>query len=272
MERPANRQARTRSEPKPSPIPSIDGRLSQILGDRSSLTSYQRVEWIRAHSGELNDEEKATILGFIQSGSVPAGLGEREWHWIVDSLFTELRNGARDPFALTQAFYDIFSDRSLDAIVRDYVLQHLGHLGHQGGDAEIIHAAALAGVAEIETTIAGTALLLLHREPPPKETATLAAADPASLAMALINNPDASTAAKVTALQIAAQRGAEGVLDAAAALLQTDAPVMVKVAAVAAVAETGSNANLAILHEINADHPFLARAVGAGMQKLAAKD
>jgi len=260
-------------EPAPAVEIPLPGRLETVFGETAGLGSRDRVEWLRENGRDLDEEEMEGLLALVESGTIPAGLDEREWHWIVDRIFTELRNAARDPELLTARLDGIFSNQRLDPVVRDYALQHLGHLGTQGGDAAIIRAAAMAGLAEVDSTIAGTALLLLHREPPiPADAVPQGGGiDPGMLALQIIGNQHASVASRVTAIQIAARRGADGTLPAAAAILQSeDAPVLLRVAAVAAIAETGSQADLPILEELSTDSPALLRAASAGIRKLAA--
>jgi hypothetical protein len=251
-----------------------------VLGAAGTLPARHRIEWLREHGWDFNDAERSAVLDLLASGHVPAGLTPGEWHWTVDRLLTELRLGTADPRALTRELHGIFSDRSLDPVIRDYALQHLGHLGREGGDAAIVRAAALSGLAETATPMAGTALLVLHYEPgdpgvpePAFEPGrrALDAPDPGTLALDLLGNEGASAAARATAFQVAAQRRAEGTLPAAVEVLRSDAPLLLRVAAAGAVAEAGSRADLPVLEELPAASPVLRRAVDAGIRKLAAR-
>lgn len=250
-----------------------------ILGDRGNLSGRQRISWIREHGKEFGEPEVKEIVDYLQSGEIPDGLSEGQWHWIVDELLTALRVETKNPGELTRQLEGIFSNSALDLVVRDYALQHLGHLGREGGDQEVIRAAAMAGLQEIGSPMAGTALLVLHNEPATLSGGTRAgngggtpppdpAGDPGSLALTLLANERASLPSRVTALQVAAQRGTGGTVRAAAGVLESDAPVLLKIAAIAAVGEAGSPADLALLQSVSANSPQLQRAIRSATAKL----
>ena len=268
-----------------TPVPSLSIHLQQLLGDDSNMAGKMRIAWVGKHGADLEENEVETILAFLHSGRVPAGLSEGEWYWLVDELFTALRAGTGSPQKLTGQLAELFADTALDLVVRDYALQHLGHLGGEGGDLETIRAAAATGLEETATPIAGTALLVLHNDPGgsavegdrtaaaapngPNDTGAPAQTrDPGLLALGLLGNEQASVASKVTAFQVAARHKAAGTRSAAVAALGGDAPLLLRFAAVAALGEVGTPADLPLLQSLPADNKRLQQAVESAMRKL----
>jgi hypothetical protein len=243
----------------------LPGDLGRILADDESLGSRARIQLLRDREAVFNNAEIESILAYLHGGGIPAGLRVEEWHWIVDEILTRLRIESTDPKTLTAKLAEVFANAALDPVVRDYALQHVGHLGREGGDAAVAHATALRGLAETGTPLAGTALLVLHHEP-----ATAAGPDreTGDRALELINDGTASVPARVTALQVAARHHPGRALEAASDLLAGDAPVFLQVAAVAAIGATGSANDLPLLQSLPPDNPVLQRAVRAAIGKL----
>lgn len=250
---------------EPRPPGSLPGDLGLVLGDDPKTGSRARIQILRDREASFNGAEIEGILTYLQSGIIPEGIRTEEWHWIVDELFTRLRTESGDPKDLTRKLADLFANVALDPVVRDYALQHVGHLGREGGDAAVAHASALRGLEETGSPLAGTALLVLHNEP-----GSGGGKDPLAGARAveLFRNENAAVPARVTALQVAARHGAEGTLGAASELLVGEASAFLKVAAIAAIGEVGSESDLPLLQSLPADNPILQRAVRAAIQKL----
>lgn len=251
--------------PAPRPAVLLPGDLGRVLGDDKALGSRARIQILRDRDASFNGAEIEGILAYLHGGIMPEGLRADEWHWIIDELFTRMRTESGDPKDLTRKLAEVFANAALDPVVRDYALQHVGHLGREGGDTAVAHDAALRGLEETGSPLAGTALLVLHNEP-----GTAGAKDELAGARAveILRNGNAAVPARVTALQVAARQDAEGTLEAASELLAGESSAFLKVAAVAAVGEVGSAADLPLLESLPADNPILRHAVRTAIQKL----
>lgn len=245
----------------------LSEQLKLILGDDSKLTSLERIERLRARDFRFNDSEVAEIFAYLQSGRMPSGLSAEAWHWIVDQLFTTIRIGTSQPSEVAVQMDKIFANSNLDPVIRDYALQHLGHLGGEGADPEIVRGAATQGLGEPNGSIAGTGLLVLHNQPASADPGR----NPGELALALLGSDKASSASKTTALTVATRHKTAGTLEAAIGQVQGEQPLHLKLAAVATIAELGDAGDIPILEGMGENpNPHFQRVLQAAIRKLSA--
>jgi hypothetical protein len=115
-----------------------------------------------------------------------------------------------------------------ETVVRDYIMQHLGHLWEQHGAREEIEKTLWQAVATSDQTTPGTALIALSRGyERDGETENLAKVRHQALALA--QNPTTPLPVRVTALSIAGDGGGEEVKQLAGKLVgNSETPAILK--------------------------------------------
>ena len=218
-------------------------RLNAILGD-TGLSVLQRVETLESLKSSLNRNEQEQIYRAIENRIIPEGITGPSWHWIVDELISSLRGMGADPTEITTRLVALYLDRKQHEVVRDYALQHLGHLRSEGGDIELIEQALVGAISEKEGSIAGTALLALNQKG--------LLADTAETAIKVAEDVNASLHSRVTAIQVAGKQGDVKVLPLAIEITENRlAPVLLRMAAIATLADLGATDQLPLIKDLS---------------------
>ena len=115
-----------------------------------------------------------------------------------------------------------------DPVVRDYIMQHLGHLWEKDGARKEIDAALWRAVETADETTPGTALIALSRGyARDQDKKSQAAVHERALALAA--DPDTPLAVRVTVLAIAGDGGGNEVKKLANRLIQnSDTPLILR--------------------------------------------
>lgn len=243
------------------------GNLRKILAERKS-TARQRVLGIESlrSSSDLDDDSIQAALDYLKNTVQHEGISLGQYHWIIDELITTLRTNGTANAELSHVLAGIYSDKSRDPVIRDYALQHLGHLRSEGGDANTISETLSSATHEKNDTIAGTALIALgerYGAEPLQEKNSVSA-------MSIVNDTSYDLRSRITAMQVAGQQGDLEVLPVAAkTAADVSQPVALRMAAIATLADLGAkdqNALLATLEDSN--DPRLRSAAGAAIDKL----
>ena len=126
----------------------------------------ERIDRVHSLSTNLNVEEIHDLYAFLTAApakneNLPA------LHYLKNEIFTALRNQGTFPAGLTEVMIAISEDSRQDLVTRDYALQHLSIWCGEGAEDEAGSAQrirnTLIQAAQQPTTLAGTALLGLHR-------------------------------------------------------------------------------------------------------------
>ena len=183
-------------------------------------TVNERVLRLQAMRGiELSKEERESALVFFAGKQVPDGMGKGSMQWLADELLTVLRLQQPPWEGLAAELAKVAFQPDTDPVVRDYIMQHLGHLWEQAGARKEIDAALWRAVETADETTPGTALIALSRGyARDQDKKSQAAVDERALAFA--RNPDAILAVRVTALSIAGDGGGAEVKELAGRLIK----------------------------------------------------
>jgi len=103
-------------------------------------------------------------MTFLSGRQVPEGISRGSMRWLADELLTVMR--LQDPpwGSLADELGKAAFQPGTDPVVRDYLMQHLGHLWEQHGAREEIERTLWQAVATSDETTAGTALVALSRD------------------------------------------------------------------------------------------------------------
>ena len=154
-------------------------------------------------------------------------------------------------------------------VVRDYALQHLGHIRSEGGDTAIIDSTLIAATSEKRGTIAGTALLALNAQS--KNDQSLIATTQQQ-ALTIVNDVGYDVRSRISALLVAGQQGNSDVLTMAVEIASSDTqPVMLRTAAISTLASLQAKDQQAMLESLSQSQDArLQAAATAAVNKLTA--
>ena len=192
-------------------------------------TVDERVRQLQVMRGiSFSGDERKAALAFLAGTDWPEGMGKGSAHWLADELLTALRLQNPPWDGLAVALGEVAFQPGTDPVVRDYIMQHLGHLWEQYGAREEIDQSLWRAVGTSDETTPGTALIALSRgyERDQREKNL---ADVWQRALALAADPNTTLAVRVTALSIAGDGGGREVKELAESLAKnSETPVILK--------------------------------------------
>lgn len=198
------------TSPSPQSSTRKSSRPLQVLAT-GSQTVEERVRQLQGMRGiSLSKEERVAALSFLADKKVPEGMGKASLQWLAYELLTVMRvqeppwDGPAEDLAKA-AFQP-----GTDPVVRDYSMQHLGHLWEQSGSREEIEKSLWQAVDTSDETTPGTALIALNRGYE-RDRQEEGLAKVRQQALSLAQNPNTTLAVRVTALSIAGDGGGTAV-------------------------------------------------------------
>lgn len=261
IEHPSNKHSRNSAGRNKASVSNTSTRLDPVLGD-SGLSVRQRVAALDALDSPLSRGESEAIFRGIENPIHLGDIGESSWHWLVDELITTLRKRGAAPGEIRERLEAIHRDTSRSIVVRDYALQHLGHLRSESVDTEPITRTLTSAVAEKRGPLAGTALLALN------QTRVNRRAGEAALAVAA--DPTTDIRSRITAIQVAGRQGNPDALPLAVEIATaTDQPIPFRMAAIATLGDLRAVGQWLLLSNLStAADPRLRTAARAALKKL----
>ena len=195
-------------------------------------TVDERVRQLQGLRGiSLSKDEREAALAFLAGKDWPDGMGKGSAHWLADELLSLLRLQEPPWDGLAAALGEVAFQPNTDPVLRDYIMQHLGHLWEQYGSREEIEQALWRAVSTSDTTTPGTALIALSRGYGRDQQAGRLG-DVRQRAFELARNPEIPLAVRVTALSIAGDGGGKDVTALAQDLARAaNTPVILRVVA-----------------------------------------
>ena len=123
----------------------------------------ERVQQLQGMRGiSLSMEERESALAFLAGKEVPEGMGKSSMQWLADELLTVMRLQEPPWDGLAEELAKAAFQPGTDPVVRDYNMQHLGHLWEQYGSRKEIDTALWRAVASSDETTPGSAPRLFH--------------------------------------------------------------------------------------------------------------
>ena len=224
--------------------PQIDSRASHritqnrmltVVDLKSDLNVRSRVTQMRSLSALSSDEQETLYAAMLQD-ELPEGISRPSWNWMVDVMMTTLRTQGADISTMVERFSELARTERVDYTVRDYALQHLGHLKGEGADRETVDPILSDALGITDATVAGTALLALDNGLQSGELTEEVRIPRASQAAAIASDTSYSLESRVTALQVAARHDPSSVAQLAQQIVaQDDAAEILKLSAQAAL-------------------------------------
>jgi len=186
--------------------------------DRKGVKVDPWVAEVQALRGaSLTSAEREAALAFLAGEQVPEGIGKGSMQWLSDELLTALRLQDLPWKGLAAALAEAAFQPTTDPVVRDYIMQHLGHWWEQNGAQPEIETALWRGVETADSTTPGTSLIALNngyqRDGRADDLARVR-----EKALELAGSPNATLAVRSTALSIATEGGGKESRELAARL------------------------------------------------------
>jgi len=202
--------------------------------------------------------------------------------------------------AIENLLVDIYSNTNQSVILRDYVIQHLVTWHPHAEDKTLIRDTLWSALSEVDSSIAGTALLGLHRLS--SRNADIDSARIAEVAVALAEggNPESASSpnpailtlepqtlnprfqrgapepstdigelTQIAALRVCGERGLKKALPVAQKLAEKAETIPIQIAAIAALGDMGNWQEEIVLLELSkANNPRLKLAVESALMRL----
>lgn len=230
----------TAVEPLPAPVDPAPSLLSEI----STLSTQDEKGCLRriGHLGvNLTGDEVAQAYAFLRlphSGDA--------WEAVQkNNLMNVLREQVLPPPGLAALLAEMVASESLSLTVRDYALQHLVAFYPRGEDQRIIIDTIRSALGQVQTSMAGTAMLGLRRLDPVDNSITPDEVRAAARSIAL--NERAGELARLTAIRLCGEFGMEEVLPEVRSIVLHEKKTLLRVAAIGALGELGGRKDEALL-------------------------
>ncbi len=211
-----------------------------VAGDSADMNA--RFAAAETLGNDLQRDDIATLYAFLRT---PLASGQKNLPGLY-ALQNEVLNVLRDQTVVPQAFTDtlisVYHDAALDSVTRDYSIQHLATWYEQGApDAPEAPRKILQVLQEAtfeKASIAGTALLALHLLAAEDDTLQ-SEIDRAALRLACGERTE--VAARITAIQVCAERRLREALPVIEKLAQSAACTPLRLSALAALRQFGAS-------------------------------
>ena len=254
-------KAKAASAPRILPVFGLNG---------ESLAVRQKA--IDALATPYTPDEIAAAIAFLHSTGERPGVPPGVEHVLKNGLMDLLTRHGASPTNLLQELCALYSDRQQDSVTRDYAVQYviancLRDTAGSAADRPVAREALWEALHETDSSIAGTALLGLHRLAATDLTIESNRLDEAALR--LVSEPGVGNLARITALQVCAQRRLADALPSAVELARHGESVSVKAAAISALGDLGGQPEQELLQTLRKqDEPALRVAINSALRRL----
>lgn len=250
---------------RPTAETAVPPSLRGIVGLDPRLDFHGRLAAIHALGRDLSPAEVQCLGDFLQGQFDPPD--PRGTTVLKNDLMDKLLEQRQPPPALVPLLIGLFRDPRQDIVLRDYAVQHLVSWAQEVGPQPAIEPVLWEALAETQSSLAGTALLGLHRLAAQDQTmdrARLAAA-----ALRLAGDPKVGELARITALRVCGEVNVGEALPLALALAEKAPSVPLRIAALASLGELGGPSEVPFLQTVTNRHePRLLPAAQSALRRL----
>jgi hypothetical protein len=245
------------------------------LGIRKAQNQEERWSAIHDLGKTLPPHEIDALIRFLEDRTV-GGPGE-DIRGIKNDILEALIDQDPQPARIQEVILSMFRDKSHEEWWRNFCVQHFellyrrkwsGGSAVSGDPARVAMADAYReALAETGNSIAGTALLGIARlsENYPEFDKKAVS----KTAVQIAGDEHADPSGRIAALQVAGGLGGVAILPVARSVAASGSPVALRMAAVSAISEVGTQEDLPILSQINrADEAYLAKAARSALHRI----
>jgi hypothetical protein len=241
----------------------------QLIFDPSAPIG-RRLNAVSFLGPNLDQRETETLYRFLAAKPPSSETNLPGLRVLKNNLLSLLLNQASFPSGLAEVMVEIYHDQGQDAITRDYAVQHLGTCygcdrREEAKSDSLIRQTLEIAVCE-HSSIAGTALLALHRLPV-RSDEWKKRID--SLALQLAQSTDFPSPVRVSAIQVCAERNLRVILPTLLRVAQDPMEPVFRLAALNALCQFGDERARPILQRaLGETDPLLWEAARTGIKKL----
>lgn len=240
------------------PVPAT---VRPILSAQTNIG--ERLKAIHSLKKNLNYEEITALYSFLKSRPTSAEKNIPGLHVVKNDILNALRDQTVSPAGLTDTMIAIYHDPKQDNVTRDYAIQHLISWYEQGAidavtakekiqavltEASGSDASSLGEAVQKNSSIAGTALLGLHRLS--VLDSMFNSTEIGQAALRLAQASDTPIATRITALQICAEREIKQALPTLESLVQISENIPLRISAIAALGQLGGKEQAVFLRQL----------------------
>jgi hypothetical protein len=215
-------------------------------------TYNERLTIVRSLGGTLDRNEKDTLFIYLNRDLLKDGTSRMQEHFLRNTIMDILVN-QQNLTGVAEGLLNVYRNRNLDPVVRDYAIQHLGVL-YEKADSRprnLIKDGLFQATAEMEGTLAGTGLLALNRLAGLYED--ISSEQLAQAALLAAGNERISDESRTTALQVCALMQLPDAAQIAADILSNSENTHLQISAIAALGYVGDADQIEILSSILSD-------------------
>jgi hypothetical protein len=263
-----NRPAVSMDIPAPPPTARTPFLLKLILNPTAGIRD--RLEAIRELDDNLDPGQIDALYSFLKSHPDSRETNPSGLRTLKNNVLNALRNQIPPPAGLTATLIDIFHDRAQDFVTRDYAVQHLtswySRSAADSPDAKERIQTTLKEAVREKTSISGTALLGLHRLSLSDRSFNGPEIDRSALRMA--TSSDTPLAARITAIQVCAERGLVQALPEIKRFAGVRGQTALQISAIAALGKLGGAEDALMLQRLENEGDIALRPAIAAALKL----
>lgn len=263
----------------------------------------ERLSAVARLGEDLSHDQISRLYAFLKALPGPTERNLAALNLLKNNIVCRLQDQIHPPAGLTATLIEVHLNRAQDPVARDYALQHLITWHEQGArdapDAKARIHSVLWQAAQEETTIAGTALLGLHRintserqampftggdllqRPGAPSVDTSGTFQPSGgpdgeeisqAALRMLAAAGLPCASRITAIQVCAEREVTQALPAIQTLAQTESSTALRISAIAALGYLGGPDQAALLQRLDAEpNQALKPAIQGALRRLQAR-
>lgn len=256
-------------------VPSVDLKNAPTIFATLPVkaSSGQYAERIHSLGKNVPEQEQRALVAWICSPK-PMHISDRKWHYLVNEVMDSLCQQSRPLSSLTDILIGIVYDKSKGIVVRDYAIQHFVNWIQPSypnyscetnpGKRKDIISTMVDAAGQSKESFSGTALeglhlILLKRQQQNQEYDLLplpfSVEELHEVGVALATGDEVTDLARITALQVCAQRGFSEILPCARTIASNAAkPSSLRLSAIAAIGQLGTSEDLSLLENIQSEH------------------
>jgi hypothetical protein len=240
----------THSAPTPSGASAL---VQRIVQPYISTRFSERLEAVEGLSRALAPAEIEALYAYLLSQTAAGEVSDRSEALLRNNIMNKLAEQDTIPADLAHILVGIYEDRRQHAVMRDYAVQHLSasfsRLSKE--DQTLATSAFQRATAEIDSSIAGTAMLALARvlsDPAPAGgNYGKLQNDFRQTVLTVAGNQKSGELARITAISLSGRFGLREALPIATSLVRTAESIPLQIAAIAALGDFGGATAEAVL-------------------------
>ncbi len=246
--------------------------IRPIFGLDGTTNFASRLTAVHGLGKDLKREELEALYAFLKTKNGTDRKSRGGEHVLKNDVMDILLEQMSPPQELADVLMALYQDHEQDSVTRDYALQHLvSYQQRQISDPlpnkERIEKTLWEGLAEIDSSIAGTALLGLHRLSAASPQMTVAGLD--DVALKLAQSEEASRLSRITAVRVCAERRLEQARPIVLDLAQSGGDIPLQISAIAALGNLGAADEIGFLERlVSGENEFLKPAARTALQSL----